>query len=378
MELLLKIIRLKDNKILKGAGELLLVVVSVLVVSYAWFVKSRENESEDVVIKTKASRLLYISIDDGETWDTEYTLNLDNGFKFNNEVTGNGVNFYKALTKRDDGVPITFKEATPGSDYLEFDLLFKANVNMGVLLDSDSFVVPSVGTNEDVLVGETVLRKSSYGPFSRDLIAGALRVSFTENDYIDSEYVSKTKSSLVWAPNKNYELIYNNGYYSFDVNSKNSQDYRYIDSSHGFEYKYIDNFRDNLNTDFDNDKANGDPVITMIDTDVNEGIRSVTVRIWVEGNDRETHDALTGGNFKLNISFMGILKKEQERIPLVTASGKKILNFVSGMEYSRDRGNTWTAFEEEENPQFNDGDIVYVRYSETDEYFAGDSKILEF
>ena len=77
MNLIKKIDRLNKNKVLKGSFELLLVVVSVFVVSYAWFVKTTENETKDLTIRTKASRLIYISLDDGVTWDTELSLNLD-------------------------------------------------------------------------------------------------------------------------------------------------------------------------------------------------------------------------------------------------------------------------------------------------------------
>lgn len=378
MELLLKIKRLINNKVIKGGCELFLVIISVFVVSYAWFVKTTKNQTDDLTIKTKASRLLYISLDDGLTWSTELSLNLDDKFKFNNEVTGNGVNFYKAATKRDDGIPITFKEATAGSDYLEFDLLFKANAPLGVFLDSDSYVIPSVGIEYENLIGDTVFRKSAYGNFSRDLIAGALRISFTENSYVDGEYISNLKSSLVWAPNKNYELVYNNGIYTFDINSSNKQDYRYIDSTNGYEYKVIDNFKDNLNTDFDNDFANGDPMITKIDPNFNGGIKSVTVRIWVEGNDRETHDALTGGLFKLNINFMGIVKENRDDIPVVTSSGKTIEGFNEGMEYSKDNGNNWVSYKQDNAPTFKSGDVVLVRFSEDDNFYASECNKIEF
>lgn len=373
-----KLIKLSRNNVIKGGFELLLVIVSVFVVSYAWFVKTEKNSANDLVIKTKASRLLYVSLDDGETWSTELNLNLDENFKFNNEVTGNGVNFYKALTKREDGMPITFKEAISGTDYLEFDILFKSNANLGVFLDSDSFAIPTAGREEANLVGDYAITKSAYGNFSRDLIAGAIRISFTENDYVDGEYISKLNSSLVWAPNKNYELIYNNGVYEFDINSNNSQDYRYIDSSNGFEYKYINDFKDNLNTDYDNDNANGDPMITKIDKDFNGGIKSVTVRIWVEGNDRETHDALTGGSFKLNLNFMGIVKNDNNGTPNVSVYNNRIIGFVDGMEYSIDYGNNWIKYEDNSEPSFNVGDKVYVRYSENSNYYASNYNILNF
>lgn len=378
MKIFKKIKEIFNNKVVKQAGELFLIVVSIFIVSYAWFVKTTKNETKDLTIKTKASRLLYISLDDGQTWSTELSLNLSDNFKFNNEVTGDGVNFYKAATKRDDGIPITFKSAVSGSDYLEFDLLFKSNAALGVFLDSDSFIIPSCGETQVDLIGDTVVRKSAYGNFSRDLIAGALRVSFTENDYVNEQYVSELSSSLVWAPNKNYELLYDSGIYTFDIFSNNSQDYRYIDSTNGFEYKYINNFKDNLNASFEEDNAHGDPMITKIDPSYNGGIKSVTVRIWVEGNDRETHDALSGGMFKININFMGILKEERPDSPNVSVNGSYINNYVSGMEYSIDNGNNWVNYDSDNNPSFDSGSNVLVRYSENDIYYASVATKLVF
>ena len=372
MKIIKLIDKIRNNKLLKASLELLLIMVSVLVVSYAWFFRGTQVESKDLTIKTKASRILYISLDNGITWDTELSLNLGNDFKFNTEVTGNGIKFYKALTKREDGAPITFTTAEKGVDYLEFDILFKANAPLGVFLDSDSYVLPSVGTTQNNLIGQGVLRRSSYGDFSRDLIAGAVRVAFIENDYVEDQYVPKLKTSMVWAPNKNYELIYQNNQYTFDINSTNPQDYKYVDAEEGINYVNVDNLKDNLNTDFDNDYANGDPMITKIDENFNNGIKAVTVRIWIEGNDREAHTALTGGIFTLNLSFMGIIKNENNNIPNVeiNQTDMTITNYDNTMEYSKDNGNTWIKYETDSNPVFQENDKVFVRYSETDNYYA--------
>ena len=380
MKIIKLIDKLRNNKLLKASLELLLIMVSVLVVSYAWFFRGTQVESKDLTIKTKASRILYISLDNGITWDTELSLNLGNDFKFNTEVTGNGIKFYKALTKREDGAPITFTTAEKGVDYLEFDILFKANAPLGVFLDSDSYVLPSVGTTKNNLIGQGVLRRSSYGDFSRDLIAGAVRVAFIENDYVEDQYVPKLKTSMVWAPNKNYELIYQNNQYTFDINSTNSQDYKYVDAEEGINYINVDNLKDNLNTDFDNDYANGDPMITKIDENFNNGIKAVTVRIWIEGNDREAHTALTGGIFTLNLSFMGIIKNENNNIPNVeiNQTDMTITNYDNTMEYSKDNGNTWIKYETDNNPVFTSGDKVYVRYIEDDNYYASKIKELNF
>ena len=47
MELLLKIKRVINNKLIKGGCELFLVIISIFVVSYAWFVKTTKNETND-------------------------------------------------------------------------------------------------------------------------------------------------------------------------------------------------------------------------------------------------------------------------------------------------------------------------------------------
>lgn len=380
MNIIKRIKKIYNNKLLKGSFELLLVMISVLVVSYAWFVRTTENEAKDLNIKTKASRLLYISLDNGQTWDTELNLNLSDNFKFNNEVTSNGIDFYKAATKRDDGMPITFTTAESGIDYLEFDILFKANAPLGVFLDSDSSIVPTAGLTEKELIGQGITRKSSYGDFSRDLIAGAVRIAFIENDYVEEQYIPKLKSSLVWAPNKNYELIYDDGYYTFDIDSINEQDYTYINASNGVSYDLVDNFKDNLNTDFINDNANGDPMITKIDETFNGGIKAVTVRIWIEGNDREAHTALTGGMFTLNLNFMGIIKEENPLIPDVSVESinNKILNYKDTMEYSKNNGNTWVKYAENNEPIFESGDIVFVRYVENNNYYASKYVTLKY
>ena len=104
MELLLKIKRLINNKLIKGGCELFLVIISIFVVSYAWFVKTTKNETNDLTIKTKASRLLYISLDDGITWDTELSLNLDDKFKLN-KLLAMGLIFIRPIQKGKMEIP---------------------------------------------------------------------------------------------------------------------------------------------------------------------------------------------------------------------------------------------------------------------------------
>ena len=76
--------------------------------------------------------------------------------------------------------------------------------------------------------------------------------------------------------------------------------------------------------------------------------------------------------FKLNLNFMGILKEKNNLIPSVTANKDTytINNYSNLMEYSKDSGMNWIKYETDNNPVFKEKDKVFVRYSETDNYYA--------
>lgn len=362
----------EKNKTLTYGFELLIIIVSILFASYAWFNKNKEIKTDDLKITTDAHFDLQVSLD-GINWTTETTLNIDENFKFKNEITGNGINFYVSSIKRDDGTPISFKQATKNKDYLEFDVWFRLSGIAGVFLEDSSYVLPST----DKIIGTDAERISSSGNFSRDLISSSVRVSFVDNEEINNEYILSSTPSLVWAPNKNYEITCNK-YCSVNLNSTNKQVYKYIDASdtNNLVERYITNLKDEIKASYENNKANGDPMLTYINSDIND-TKKVTVRIWIEGNDRDNVTALTGGIFKLNLNFTAIAKQLDSSTPNVSASYDGILGFDDTMEYSIDYGTNWIKYSENNNPTFS-GETVYVRKSETNEKFASNYKILDY
>ena len=354
--------------------ELVIIIVSILFATYAWFNNNKEVKANDLYIKTDSYLDLLVSLD-GINWTTETNVNISDDFKFKNEITGNGVDFFVSSIKRDDGTPITFKQATKNKDYLEFDIWFKLSGTGAIFLDNGSYILPSTGTTEDKLIGPTVERKSSSGDFSRDLIASSVRMAFVDNDFVDNQYIAKSEASLVWAPNKQYEITCNK-YCNVNLNSTNKQDYKYIDASDSANYKesIIQNLKDELHTSFGTNSALGDPMLTVVN---NEGdIKKVTVRIWIEGNDRDNVTALTGGIFKMNLNFTTISKQFDSSTPNVTVSGNTISGLEQGMEYSTDYGINWVTYTN--LPTFDLGTTVYVRRSETNTNFASNYKILNF
>lgn len=371
---------IKQHKKTWVAGfELLLIIVTVLVATYAWLTNNKQAEAKDLVIKTERHFNLLLSMDDGETWVTEASLNIPNNFEFKHEITGNGVNMYIPSNKRDDGTPLSFTNATAGSDYLEFSLMFKLAANVSVFLDNISFVNPMAGTEASDLIGTGVERISSSGDFSRDLIASSVRVAFIDNNYIDGQYVMNSTANLVWAPNKDYEVNCENEC-TASITSTNVQDYNYIEAANiPVVETRVNNVKDVLRASGEDQNANGDPILTTIDVNENDGVKRVTIRIWIEGNDRDNRNALTGGLFNMNMQFSAIMKGLDSVAPLVTVgTDNTISGYNNLMEYSIDYGLNWIKYEEENNPVFSEGDEVRVRKSETAEYFASSYTVLTY
>ena len=175
--------KLKGRKSISYGIKATIILASIGFISYAWLNSNGKIEAERFYIQTHSYSELLVSLDDGETWDTNASIDMLSDAEFKTEITGNGINFYYATNKRDDGVPVSFARTTRvNQDYFEFNILFKANANGGIFLQRSSFLKPQCGTEVTDLIGNNVERKSSSGAFSTDLIASSMRVAFVEND----------------------------------------------------------------------------------------------------------------------------------------------------------------------------------------------------
>ena len=371
--------------------KLIAIIVSIFVFSYAWFVHESDSNLEGVSIGTAKTNNIMISSDGNQGWGNSFNIDVGEGFRFNNEVTSDGINFYKANLKDEYGNPLSFTNATLNEDYLEFDVWFKNDSSVKLFLESESSVTPECGTKKEDLVLtpdsnkniDDIVRASAYGDFSRDLIAGAVRVAFIKynfNEETDS-FELEDKPVLVWAPNKSYEITEDDGWFTADVESTNSQSYKYIKvyGSNTFYEEDLDNLKDVISVSYDTKMANGDPILASIDTeDGLEKKAGIKVRVWVEGNDRDAVSALKGGIFKINLSFVGITKEENNSVPSVSADdiSKTIVGINEQMEYSTDNGLTYIEYKN--IVTFNNNATVYVRYKETDELLASKTTIVKF
>ncbi len=362
-----------NKKIYSTMIKLIAIIVSIFVFSYAWFVANAENHLDNIEIGTVKSNNIQIS-QSGDDWSSVLNVDSTNELMFNNEVTSNGISFYKALTKNSDGYPIKFTEAIENKDYLDFDLWFKNDSDVSIYLDNASYVNPECCTNVNDAILNTsntrndITRVSNYGDFSRDLIASAVRVAFINYNYnseTDSYELDDTPV-YIWAPNKTYEIKYNGGYYTFDLNSTNYEEYSYmkVDTSSSFKETKLTNVKDTINASYTSKSNNGDEKIFEIKSNGEEIKSKLKVRIWVEGNDREAVEALRGGLFKFNLSFVGFTKDENTNIPNVTVENNILIGMDETMEYSTDNGTNWISYINNSEITL-DNRIILVRYKET-------------
>ena len=109
-----------NKKISSTIIKMIAIIVSIFVFSYAWFVHNENTHINAIEIGTAKTNNIQVSEDGGDNWGTSLSIDVGEGFRFDNEVTSDGINFYKANLKNDDGYPLHFINATVNKDYLDF------------------------------------------------------------------------------------------------------------------------------------------------------------------------------------------------------------------------------------------------------------------
>ena len=361
------------KKNIKNILKLVILGVFLSIASYAWFY-SGTTTSTTLETKVNAVNTIEVSLDNGDTWNSSSGIHIYSNIVFNNETTGDGINMYTASLKDGSGNPISFKTAIANEDYLEFTILFKTTLPTKIFLEKSSKISPTCGIEN--IIGEEVPRKSSDGDFSRDFISGAVRVAFIENDYSQGKYSKQNYTKLVWAPNKNYELRETDDKYQAITNSTSTQNYNYLKpvTKYTSVEASVDNLVDEINASYDLKNSGGDKYLLEIGQ--NEPVyKALTIRVWVEGNDRETVSPLLGGMFDIKLSFVGLEKESNTKELEVSKSGNTLNGLTSEMEYKINNG-IWTPYT---NGELNfENQKVFVRYKETDKTFPSEAIEFEF
>lgn len=377
---------------------ILYIVILCLVVSasLSWFIFNRtvtiENQGD---MQITAGSRLEISVDGGTEWGDYFPITIEDANY--PDITGDGKTFYcpmflDASDKVFQDVS-TFREVTKENENLYLITVrvkFKTAAKTAVYLSSESFVN---GKEMSVISDEN---KSLYGNISRDGIAGAVRVAFVE-EIREGEEVVKN----VWIPNDTFQLGYDqSGKATFKQDGRREDVYGYlsIDGASVLSHSYSpeDFCRRNVTV------GSGSSVLATLSDDessamINEaqalltfdgksGLQEKTliIRIWVEGTDREADKALVGGRMEYKFHFVSIDKDLCPFDPsyIILNTGTKMLTLTENapelgtsldglVEYSMD-GLTWNKYSG--TLSWKDTDrYIYVRYIETVGYQASEA-----
>lgn len=408
--------RLKRSLFTKGLLVILSLVILIFISSYAWFVNADPNAgASGVSVKAGGSAEFEYAVgfynsDTGQVykvsdWMTSdiNTLNLESipvteSGKTDNysilkdyqpiDITGDGSTLIKPammyMNKAVDQSSSNFSFANPNVQYITFDLIFRSKTpGVTISLDEGCWVKgswetkgstnslktnnASVIANEDFNVSTYAKTNSSTsspvydkGAFSKDAIAGAVRMSFvnfTELDYSDPSqrlYILKNtdktsdtslyndncekKPAVLWNPRG--ELCLNP-----DIDDTTSNwtldDNKTISNTDGFSYSndngsttiytstydhtYYQIFESKNNSVLNTFKTihPGDNEYNLVNNPAGKSIAKLAdgsssqpaisgkyygktkVNIWVEGCDKEARRALSGGKYNFHLVLKG-------------------------------------------------------------------------
>lgn len=290
-----------------------ILLLSLVAGTFAWF-----YVNEDVTVSygnsvfCEAGDSLEISlVENGETG--RWTSSIDySGLDFTLiDISGDGTNLYRPTEIDENQQPVAMMKAvssledSKNYDYLEMEISFRSTSKMDVYFSEESFVLP---------VNTSNTTGNIYGNFSRDFIAGAMRVAIIDES---------GELKMLWAPNSKYHLIQNsNGSYSFKQESTPEAAYYYYaeDEENNIVQKQIPaEYYDDKRFVVDSTGATKNdpgksPVLVSLNPEGEAAYdqKNVKIRIWFEGTDREAHQALAGGNVKIKLKFVGIGPEKKE------------------------------------------------------------------
>jgi len=298
------------EKLLPASIKLFIAIILLIIATYSWFLNNNNVAVNELTVTVPSVSQVEISTDDGLTWKKIASLNIADDCALYKESTSNGIDFYKPALPVGDDTSTKFIPSVKGEDYLEYKVLFRSALPITIYLEKKSDVYPAAGRNTaDLINSSHVIRASSYGNFSRDLIAGALRLAFIGNELVDGNFIEQPAPKYIWAPNKGFQVKLVNDVYLGYLDSTDLQDYKYtkVIATDNFHLENLPNLVETINASFDTSITGNDiPLLTIDNTSeiAEENVEALTIRIWVEGNDREAIHSLKGGQFKINLSFL--------------------------------------------------------------------------
>lgn len=319
----LKTRRINIRRVIFNSMLVISLLVIMLYVSYSWFVSSKKATVSGITMNVDKGTELLIQTEDSEGKSLE--LNFNDEYPLQS-LAGNGQYLYSpeigfdpdeydnadentVLNKKVLGyLPINSLETV--EDYLAAGA-FACDFSLQINKDTDVYLY-GLGENGDGSAvtpapddhykdGKTT---GPYGDFNVGSITGAIRVAFLQMNE-EGKYVP----TLIWAPDTSTELgVDENDQYFVNTESENYEEsYTVIGKNDEEIFK--------INTSARAQGADSDTLDGVIYAwgDISEKQKIGTLQanqyskfrlvIWVDGNDRECHNALLGGLICVNLKI---------------------------------------------------------------------------
>ena len=348
---------MSKNKKIFPIVSLFILFLLTIGTTFAWFFINKELEIDYVSeIVCEAGTSLEISMLNGideqsqeEIW-TPYgsSIRCEGVIPKIEDVSGNGESLYAPTSLINDPetgelmpeglVPASKMNSEGYGHYVEIEVKLRTTSTMNVFISGSSSIEPIEyqDTNRNV-----------YGKFSRDYISGAARVAILEKDDQGNEDLK-----MLWAPNPQVQLtktIDYRGKLVYDL--KPASDvyetysyYKYNETTKKIE-KYFVTSDEYANKEFtlgstgtDETFIDNSPLITSLTPSLDEVVeKRLVIRMWYEGTDREADQALSGGQVKMNLKFIGMQEKE--------ATPNDRISMVDGIKVTRTITNNIAKYE---------------------------------
>ncbi len=309
----------------------LILLLVVAIASFSWFanVDNVEFESEKN-ISIQVGKNLEISLHGSDDWSG--LLSLTNNVSLI-DCSGDGKTFFApaALKENDEPADDSMKEIGKEelSNYV-FDTYIdvKADTPLDFYLASRSYITPK--PNKDA---EDTSMNSLHGDYLAGYLSGSVRVAFfevAENGVIGEPI-------CIWSPNSKVEYDKTNNKVtdpgqreSENVYYKSEKDKNTYSADDYAEGKFLLAEGTTLCTAdsyTEQSRINHSPkLLSFTSEDFPEGdkeaVKTLLIRVWFEGTDREAHSVFNSGKVNYNFSFAGVNPKGAQKAEDIEALNK--------------------------------------------------------
>ena len=288
-----------QKSILKNIIIICGLFVVLIAATCSWFITNDSGDIGELETAVVDAAYIKVSKDEGLTWENNLDLDLGTIVSLR-ETTGDGVTFYEPLYSGTDSIS-GYAQSANENVYFESIITFKTDKTQSVYITDESFIIPADTASE-------LKNKSEFGDYSKDYIAGAIRVGFFEL-LEDGTY----KPLFIWVPNPEIEYNAKNNTVTGSGSVEDYYSYYSDGEEPGFVKIMTDGKSDGVSGAFVWGSLEQDGVkpVLKFDSGTEAGpdgsmTKKLVARVWVEGTDRECVRALYEGKFKMYFKFQAV------------------------------------------------------------------------